>query len=112
VIGSRTFIGHRCEFIIQSSIHIGDDCLFASGCRFTDINHQISDLTRPINVQPCVGTPIHIENNVWMGVNVIVLSGVTIGTGSVVGAGSVVTKSIPANEIWVGVPAKKIGERR
>ena len=49
-----------------------------------------------------------IGNNVFIGINSIVLTGVTIGDNSIVGAGSVVTKDIPPNEIWAGNPAKKI----
>ena len=54
---------------------------------------------------------ISIGNDVWLGCNVIVLKGVEIGDGAIIGAGAVVTKSILPNEIWAGVPAKKIGER-
>lgn len=49
-----------------------------------------------------------IEDNVFIGARCIILKGVTIGENSIVGAGSVVTKSIPANEIWAGNPAKFI----
>ena len=52
--------------------------------------------------------PVVIEDNVFIGARCIILKGVTIGENSVVGAGSVVTKSIPANEIWAGNPAKFI----
>jgi acetyltransferase-like isoleucine patch superfamily enzyme len=51
-----------------------------------------------------------IEENVWIGAGVTVLPGCAIGKNSVVGAGSVVTKSIPANEVWAGIPARKIRE--
>lgn len=54
--------------------------------------------------------PILINQNVFLGTNVIVLKGVTIGENSIIAAGSVVTKSIPNNEIWGGNPARKIGE--
>ena len=49
--------------------------------------------------------PIIIEDEVWLGYGVMVLSGVRIGRGAVVGAGSVVTKDVPAGAIAVGVPA-------
>ena len=52
--------------------------------------------------------PIHIEKNVWLGANVRVLPGVTIGEGSIIAAGAVVTKDVPANMIAAGVPAKVI----
>ncbi len=52
-----------------------------------------------------------IDDEVWIGANVVILQGVKIGYGSVVAAGAVVTKDIPAMEIWGGVPAKKIKNR-
>ena len=64
-----------------------------------------------MNRQPCPDAPIVLEDDVWLGVNVVVLKGVTIGRGAVVGAGAIVTKSIPACEIWAGVPARKVGTR-
>ena len=56
--------------------------------------------------------PIEIADNVWIGANAVILRGVTIGQGAVVAAGAVVTKKIPPNEIWGGLPARKIGERK
>lgn len=53
---------------------------------------------------------IIIENNVFIGDNVTILKGVTIGENSVIGSGSIVTKSIPANVIAVGNPAKIVKE--
>ena len=64
-----------------------------------------------MNIQPNVEAEIILENNVWLGVNVTVLKGVTIGSGAIVAAGAVVTKSIGPNEIWGGVPARKIKSR-
>lgn len=51
---------------------------------------------------------VHIGRNVWIGANAVILPGVSIGENSIVGSGSVVNKSIPANEVWAGVPARKI----
>jgi len=56
--------------------------------------------------------PPIIEDEVWIGANVIVLKGVIIGTGAVIAAGAVVTKNIPPMEIWGGVPARFIKERK
>lgn len=52
-----------------------------------------------------------IEDDVWVGCNVTILKGVTIGRGGIVAAGAVVTKSVPPYTIVGGVPAKKIGNR-
>jgi serine acetyltransferase len=109
-IGKRVFIGNHCEFNISKRIWIDDDCNIASGCKFIDHDHGIK-LGELIGKQESVEGDIIIGKDVWLGFNVIVLKNVTIGNGAVIAAGAVVTKSIPAFEIWAGVPAKKIGDR-
>ena len=54
---------------------------------------------------------IVLEEDVWLGVNVVVLKGVRIGRGAIVAAGAIVTKDVPSYEIWGGVPARRLGER-
>lgn len=75
-------------------------------------NHTISDLNIPVSSQgyppPTEDDSVYICSGSWVGSNVTVLKGVTIGCISVVGAGSVVTRSIPPGEVWAGIPAKKI----
>ena len=110
-IGNTVFIGSGCEFNITEGITIGDDTLIASGCRFIDHDHGTS-IQQLMHSQKGVASCITIGNDVWLGCNVIVLKGVQIGNGAVVAAGAVVTKSVPAFEIWGGIPAKKIGERK
>ncbi|WP_231744109.1 acyltransferase [Stieleria neptunia] len=112
IIGDRVFLGRFVEFNIRESISIGDDALIASGCKFIDHDHGYSDTVKPMNIQEGREAAIVIEENVWLGVNVTVLKGVTIECGAIVAAGAVVTKSIPRLEIWGGVPACKLGERR
>lgn len=51
---------------------------------------------------------VKISKNAFVGARTIILPGVTIGENSIIGAGAVVTKSVPSNEVWVGVPARKI----
>jgi len=109
-IGKTVFIGTGVEFNIKERITIGDDSLIGAGSRFIDHDHGLG-LASPMRLQACPTAAITIEANVWIGANVIVLKGVTIGTGAVIAAGAVVNKAVPANEIWGGVPAKKIGER-
>jgi acetyltransferase-like isoleucine patch superfamily enzyme len=112
VIGNNVFIGAACEFNIRSKITIADDCLIASGCRFIDHDHDITRRDVPMIAQvECEEAPITIADDVWLGVNVIVLKGVTIGRGAIVGAAAVVTRDIGPYEIWAGVPARKIAER-
>ena len=109
-IASQVFIGTGCEFNISKSIEIGNNCLIASGCRFIDHDHGIK-AGELIHNQQGPEKGIEIGNDVWLGCNVVVLKGVTIGDGAVVAAGAVVNKSILANEIWAGIPARKIGQR-
>lgn len=110
-IGDRVFLGSGCEFNIRQSIYIGSDSLIASGCRFIDHDHGIL-AGQLIRTQNGIEKGIKIGRDVWLGCNVVVLKGVEIGDGAIVAAGAVVTKSIPSNEIWADVPAKKIGERK
>lgn len=111
IIHNRVFVGRDCEFNIKNRVEIGDDSLIASGCKFIDHDHAMAIDKGPMNRQPCPDAPIVLEEDVWLGVNVVVLKGITIGRGAVVGAGAIVTKSIPSYEIWAGIPAKKVGQR-
>lgn len=97
-----------------NKVVIGNNVLIASKVYISDHNHgnykgfeQCSPDTDPAK-RPIISSPILIEDNVWLGEQVSVLPGVTIGKGSIIGANSVVSKSIPANCIAVGIPAKVI----
>jgi acetyltransferase-like isoleucine patch superfamily enzyme len=112
VIGNNTFIARNVEFNCQAGIQIGNDCAIGSNCIFADHHH--SDDLGPDRMRDAktLMAPIKIGNNVLIGGNSVILEGVVIGDGAVIGAGSVVTKSIPSNEIWGGIPARKIRDRR
>src|SRR3954471_23774627 len=112
VIHGRVFIGFACEFNVRRRIEIGADCLIASGCKFIDHDHGTSRRDVPMSQQThAAEAEIMISEDVWLGVNAVVLKGVRIGRGAIVAAGAVVTKEIGAYEIWGGVPARKIGDR-
>jgi acetyltransferase-like isoleucine patch superfamily enzyme len=74
-------------------------------------NHNFSDLARTIKEQGVTKHHTVIGNNCWIGGGVSILAGVNIGDGCVIAAGSVVTKSVPANALVAGVPAKIIKSR-
>lgn len=109
-IGDSCFLGRGCEFNIRMGIEVGKHSLIAAGCRFIDHDHGLS-CDELMCLQLGREAPIVIGSNVWIGANVVVLRGVTIHSGAVIGAGSVVTKSVPSNEVWAGVPARKIAHR-
>ncbi|MEI8309796.1 MAG: acyltransferase [Verrucomicrobiota bacterium] len=109
-VGDRVFIGRDVEFNCRKRIIVGDDALIASGCHLIDCNHG----TAPnglIRTQEITSEEIVVGKGAWLGAAVIVLQGVKIGDGAIIGAGSVLTKSVPAGEIWAGVPAKFIRNR-
>ena len=63
-------------------------------------------------IQKIIPVELHIERDVFIGVRSLIIGVETIGAGAIIGACSVITKNIPALEIWAGNPAKKIGERK
>lgn len=109
-IGNDAYIGRGVEFNVRQAVTIGDGCLIAAGCRFIDHDHGIAS-GQLIRLQAGPEAPIRVENDAWLGANVIVLKGVTIGEGAVVAAGAVVTGGVPGNEIWAGAPARRIRSR-
>lgn len=110
-IGDNTFVGTGVEFNIREGIEIGDNCLIASGCRFIDHDHGFDTRDVPLGLQRGIEEKICLEQDVWIGANAIILKGVRIGHGAIIGAGALVTKNVPAYEIWGGVPARKIAVR-
>ena len=93
------------------TIDIGADCLIGPGVLMRTADHIFSDPNNQIRKQGHDPKNIIIEDDCWLGANVIVLGGVRIGKGSVIGAGSIVTKNIPSMSVAVGVPAKVIKTR-
>lgn len=111
-IGSGTWVHPRGQInAYLGSIYIGRGVEIAPNCAFYSYDHGLA-LDRPIREQPLeTKGDIVVEDQAWLGVGVIVLSGVRIGKGAVIGAGSVVIKDIPDNAIAVGNPARVIKMR-
>ena len=103
-IGQRVFINSGCKMQDQGEIYIGDDVLIGHNACLLTLNHEMD----PENRADMHPKPIHIEDKAWLGSNVTVLPGVTIGEGAIVAAGAVVTKDVESNTIVGGVPAKII----
>jgi acetyltransferase-like isoleucine patch superfamily enzyme len=109
IIGDDVFLGRGCEFNIRKKIVIGRGCAIASDCKFIDHDHGITG--KKLDETSGPEAIIELGEHVWLGCNVVILKGVNIGSGAVIGAGAVVTKNVPAGEIWGGVPARKISSR-
>jgi len=106
-IGAGTYINRNSFIYANESVHIGENCAIGPNCYITDHDHTMVSGKTPLE-SPLNSKPIRIENEVWIGANVIILKGVTVGRRSVVGAGSVVTKSVAEKVIVAGNPAKII----
>lgn len=102
--GKDIFINQNVTFVDLGGITIEDQVLIGPGSRLITVNHLISPKKRRgIKVEP-----ILIKKNAWIGANVTVLPGITIGENSIVAADSTVTKDVPDNVIVVGSPAKVV----
>ena len=100
IIGNGVFLNNYCSINCLERIEIGDDTLFGEGVKLYDHNHQYStDPEFIVEHQKFNTAPIKIGRNCWLGSNVTVLKGVTIGDHVIVGAGVLVYKDIPANSI-------------
>ena len=126
-IGNHSYVGGG-TFISRSSIEIGNYVTIAWGGTFydhdshsldymmrrKDIDHELEDIRNGQNFiehkdwSVVNSKPIKICDDAWIGMNVIILKGVTIGEGAVVGAGSVVTKDVPAWTVVAGNPARVV----
>ena len=110
-IGTNTTIGFHTFLFASASITIGDNCLVAPFVYIVDSDHGI-DRDQLINEQPNIKEKIVIGNDVWLGTGCKILRGVTIGDGAVIAAGAVVNTDVAPYEIFGGIPAKKISERK
>lgn len=97
------YINHNLNLSCFESITIGDGVAISENVSIRDSDNHYFNQSNKKSTQPIV-----IGNHVWIGMNVTILKGVSIGDGAVVAAGSVVTKDIPANSLAGGVPAKVI----
>lgn len=90
-IGNHVRIGHRTSIITS--------------------DHRYEDMSVPIHQQGLISGEVVIEDDVWIGCNATILKNVRIGRGAIIAAGAVVTRDVPSNTIFGGVPAKQIGVR-
>ena len=101
-IGKNVVIMNGFQCMSAGGLVIEDGVMISLNCTIATNNHDVYDRA----VITC--KPVRIKKNAWLGVNVTILPGVTIGENAVVGAGAVVTKDVPDNAVVVGTPAKII----
>lgn len=127
-IGDRSFINNGTQLISRSKIEIGDDVTIAWGCCIYDHDSHSLDWRARVEDLRCLREdlragrdplaskdwsvvrtkPIRICDKAWVGMNAIILKGVTIGEGAVVAAGAVVTKDVPPWTVSAGNPARVV----
>jgi putative colanic acid biosynthesis acetyltransferase WcaF len=102
-LGDQACIGDRANLYSLGQIHIGQRVTVAQEAYLCTGTHDFSDPTLPLRI-----APITAENDAFIGARAFILSGVTIGSRALIGAGAVVTKNVPADEIWGGNPAQSL----
>lgn len=110
-IEENTYIGPYVCIAGPGNIKIGKNCLIAAHSGLFANNHNFANPLEYIAKQGISRKGIVIEDDCWLGHNVTITDGVTIGRGCVIGAGSVVTKDIPPYSVAVGTPARVVKNR-
>lgn len=102
-----TMVGAQFALHEPARMTLGRDCMISAGVFVTVSDmHAVVDLETGERINPA--RSVRLGDHVWLGARVMVLKGVEIGTGSIIGAGAVVSRSVPANSMAVGVPARVV----
>lgn len=104
VIGDNCTVGIGA--VVIGPVTIGSDVIIAQHVVMSGLNHVYEDVKLPIHLQPVTTKQIVIEEECWIGANVVITAGVTIGKHSVVAGGSVVTRNVPPYSVVGGNPAR------
>lgn len=107
-IGTHFYANCNCVILDEAPVVFGDHVLIAPNCGFYTAGHPMTVAERNTGLE--YAKPIRIGNNVWIGANVCVLPGVTIGDNTVIAAGSVVNRDIPAGVLAAGNPCRVVRE--
>lgn len=113
-VGAKTWISHHCHICSYGNITIGESVLIGEFVSIRDSSHSFVVTAVPIREQADVIGTIRIDDDVWIGRGAVIIGspeGVSIGRGAVIGANSVVTRSIPAMEVWAGAPCRLLRTR-
>ena len=113
-IGRNSYINSGCVIYTGNGVDIGEDVLVAANCTFAAVNHEFRSRDKKIIDQRFQAGRggIVIEDDVWIGANVVLLDGARVRRGCVVGAQSLVMGELEPYSINVGVPAHCVGYRQ
>ncbi|OPZ09039.1 MAG: Maltose O-acetyltransferase [candidate division BRC1 bacterium ADurb.BinA292] len=110
-IGNYVYIGHGAAFHGIGGITIGDNISFSPHVQIHTSNHRYEQADALPYDHVSYLKPVRVESHAWIGANVLICPGVTIGEGAVVAMGSVVTRDVPPCTVVGGNPARVIKER-
>ncbi|HCN48839.1 MAG TPA: maltose acetyltransferase [Chryseobacterium sp.] len=105
-VGENFYANHNLVILDCAKVEFGDNVFIGPNCSFYTAGHPLDAKKRNEGLE--YAHPIKLGDNVWLGGNVVVLPGVSIGSNSVIGAGSVVTKDIPEYVVAVGNPCRVV----
>ena len=105
-VGKNFYANHNVTILDAAKVTFGDNVFIAPNCVFSTAGHAIDSEQRNRGLE--IALPITVGDSVWIGANVSVLPGVTIGSNTIIGAGSVVNKDIPDGVIACGNPCRVI----
>lgn len=108
IIGSNVGFSEFTYISVRGNVTIGDDVIFGPGCKVFTENHGMKNEGVPFRLLEESRNDVSIGNNVWIGSGVTILPGTNIGNNSIIAAGSVVTKNIDSNTLYAGIPAKPL----
>ena len=106
IIGEKCHINRQCMLDARGGITIGNNVSISHCVKIVSGSHNYN--SRHFDYE---AAEIFIEDNVWIGINAIILKGVRIGEGAVIAAGAIVTKDCEPYGVYAGIPAKKVGVR-
>lgn len=106
--GNNVYVNFNLTVVDDGHIYVGDMVMFGPNVTIATANHPILPEFREKALQ--YNKDVHIGNNVWIGANVVIVPGITIGNNSIIGAGGIVTKDIPENVVAIGNPCKILRE--
>lgn len=110
-LGDHVDLSKGVMITVGADVSIGAGTLIGYDSKILSTNHRVPPAGSSIANAGHTAASVKIGKDVWIGANVVILPGVSIGDGTVVGAGSIVTRDLPANVIAAGTPAHAVKER-
>ena len=111
-IGDDVSLARNVVIVGAGGIEIGDRCMVGYSAKILSMDHVIPSGQKSMRFAGAKLKPVRIDEDVWVGANVVIKAGVVIGKGAIVGAGAVVVTDVPPFAIVGGVPARIIRMRK